>query len=55
MASPLQFNGLPKCKPGDIARDTIERPKALRLKMPRPMAAESTVQSTGGRKSISRK
>lgn len=43
MADTLVFSGLPKQPVGATARDTVQRPRALRLKAPRPMAAESTV------------
>ena len=45
----LQFNGLPKCPAGKLGRDTTDRPRKLRLKMPRPQAAESTVKGGRGR------
>lgn len=44
MASPCEFTGLPKGVVGRLGRDTTDRPAKLRLKAPRPSAAESTLK-----------
>jgi len=54
MADSLTFNGLPKQPVGAIARDSIQRPRALRLKAPRPMAAESTVVNSSNNRTGTR-
>ena len=52
MADSLTFTGWPKGVVGDIARDTTQRPKQLRMKAQDTITHESTVGGNNERKNL---